>query len=55
MQIVMETISLGREMFCEQLRCNIMIDGNAFQANIDGQRVEGSNVLGSSYLNLYSI
>ena len=43
--IVMLAISLGREMFYEQFRCNIMIDLNTFQGNIDVQKVEGSNIL----------
>ena len=41
----MLTILLGREMFYKQFRCNIMIDGNTFQSNIDARRVEGSNIL----------
>ena len=43
--IVMLAISLGREMFFEQFRCNIMIDGNIFHGSVDVQRVEGSNIL----------
>ena len=45
MGIVMLAISLGREMFYEQFRSNIMINGNTFQGNIDVQKVEGSDKL----------
>ena len=46
----MLAISLGREMFYKQFRCNIMIGGNTFQGNIDVQKVEGCQ-----YIHLYSI
>ena len=37
-------------MFCEQFRCNIMIDGITFQANIHVFKVKGCQ-----YMNLYDI
>ena len=45
MGIVMLAISLGREMFYEQFKCNIMINGNTFQGNIDVRKVEGSKYI----------
>ena len=36
---------MTREMFCEQLWCNIMIDGNTCKVNIHGCKVNGSEYM----------
>ena len=36
------TIALEREMFYKRFRCDIMIDGNTFQANMYVRIVKGS-------------
>ena len=41
MGIVLLATLLEREMFCVQLWCNIMIDGNTFKANIHVRKVKG--------------
>ena len=46
--IVLLAVLLERGMFCEQLRCNIMIDGNTFWANIHVCKVKVSE-----YMNFY--
>ena len=50
MGIVLLATLLEREMFCVQLQCNIMIDGNTFNANIHVHKVKGSE-----YMNFYGI
>ena len=47
--MVLLPILLERGMFYEQFRCNIMIDGITFQANIHVH-----NIKGCLYINLYS-
>ena len=44
------TIVMTREMFCKQLWCNIMIDGNTFKVNIHFHKVNGSE-----YMNFYGM
>ena len=41
MGIVLLAILLEREMFCVQLQCKIMIDGNTLKANIHLRKVKG--------------
>ena len=36
---------MTREMFCEQLWCNIIIDGNTFKVNIHVCKVNGSEYM----------
>ena len=50
MGIVLLAVVLERGMFCEQFRCNIIVEGKTFEAVIDVCKVKGSE-----YINLYSI
>ena len=45
MGMVLLPILLERGMFYEQLRCNMMIDGITFQANIHVHKVRGVNII----------
>ena len=44
------TVVMTREMFCEQLWCNIMIDGNTFKINIHVRKGNGSE-----HMNFYGM
>ena len=41
MGIVLLAVLLEREMFCEQFRCNIIIDRKTFETVIDVCKVKG--------------
>ena len=48
--IVLLEFLLERGMFCEQIRCSIIINGKTFEGVLDVCKVKGSE-----YMNLYSI